>query len=203
MRGRQATLRPTSRPTSRCVLKHRRAQRRRGPVLTPGYLVSLARLTGLLGLLVFAARVPSTSAQSPEPDSALRRLVLHQDTLLFAAFNSCDTLALAQFFASDIEFYHDKAGLTVGRRLTLAPVNERCRQSAQGETPSLTRERLPADDAVYPIPGFGAMQLGRHRFTQGPFRGQAGSSAVFGFAHVWRYRDSTWQLVRVLSYDHH
>jgi hypothetical protein len=128
--------------------------------------------------------------------------VLRQDSLLFAAFNVCDTLALGRFFASDLEFFHDQTGLTVGRHSNVAPIADRCRRIARGEAPPLRRDRLPEADAVYPIPGLGAMQLGRHRFTQGPFRGEPPSSAVFGFAEVWQYRDSTWQLTRVLSFAH-
>jgi Domain of unknown function (DUF4440) len=165
--------------------------------------VHLVCFATVFGLVALSPSLPCASAQAPAADSTLARVVLREDRLLFAAFNSCDTLALARFFAVDIEFYHDKAGLTVGRQATLAAINERCRQMAQGEAPSLTRTRLLANDAVYPIPGFGAMQLGRHRFDQGAFRGQSTTSAVFGFAHVWIHRDSTWQLSRVLSYDHH
>lgn len=156
---------------------------------------------GLFGLLTLVISPSAVSAQTP--DSTLAQVILRQDTLLFAAFNACDTLALARFFDPTIEFYHDKGGLTVGPRQTLAAVNERCRQVARGEASSLLRERLPAEDAIYPVPGFGAMQIGRHRFVQGAFRGQAASSAEFGFAHVWVHHDSTWQLIRVLSYDHH
>ena len=159
---------------------------------------------GLLSLaLALAASRPTASAQSPPSDSVLVRTILRQDSLLFSAFNTCDTIALAGFFTSDIEFYHDEGGLTVGRQQTLAAINDRCRQIAHGQTAPLTRERLPESDAVYPVPGFGAMQLGRHRFFRLAFRCQSATSATFGFAQVWAYRDSTWQLRRVLSYDHH
>ena len=36
------------------------------------------------------------------------------DAHFWAAYNACDTPALAQFFTRDVEFYHDKGGPTVG-----------------------------------------------------------------------------------------
>jgi len=36
------------------------------------------------------------------------------DSLVFAAFNTCDTISYRKFFKDDLEFYHDLGGLTVG-----------------------------------------------------------------------------------------
>lgn len=162
----------------------------------------LTRVAAVFGLLALAAPTAGR-AQAAGADTGLTHAILRADTLLFNAFNSCDTLALARYFADDVEFYHDKGGLTVGPAATLVNINDRCRRIAAGTAPTLTRVRLPDYDAIYPVPGFGAMQIGRHRFTNGAFGGDPAASADFGFAEVWVRRDSTWQLRRVLSYDHH
>ena len=154
-------------------------------------------------LLFLALAAPEVAvSQAAGPDTTLEREIMVQDSALFAAFNRCDTLALARYFAPDLEFYHDKTGLTRGTGKNVAPIADRCRRIAAGTAPTLKRALLPEETAVYPVPGAGAMQVGRHRFTQGAFEGQPPSSAVFGFLMLWERRGSAWQLTRIFSYDH-
>lgn len=119
------------------------------------------------------------------------------DSVLFdASFASCDATKANAIFTDDVEFYHDQTGLTVGeqvrdntRRLTAS-----CRRS-QG----VTRTLIPGSLRIYPVEGYGAVQMGVHRFDE---RG-ADSSTLTRFVHVWRLENGTWRLARVLSLDHH
>jgi hypothetical protein len=155
----------------------------------------------LLILLAVSPVAVRLSAQQASTDS-LTTIILRQDSLLFAAFNGCDTTAFARFFAPDVEFYHDKTGLTRGREANVALIAARCRDTAAGKAPRLHRTLVPGSVEVYPVPGIGAMQIGRHRFEQIQPGASAPSWAEFGFLHVWRLSSAGWELIRIMSYGH-
>jgi len=127
-------------------------------------------------------------------ETPLEKEIAEQDAAMFAAFNAHDAAKLMTFFADDLEFFHDKDG-----RLTRANV-------AEGLTRVLTnngdlrRELVPGTLEVYPVPGYGAMELGVHRFCHTENGKQ--DCGVFRFAHVWQKKDGRWRVTQVLSYDH-
>jgi len=155
----------------------------------------------LASILLLVLRSAAAAQAAPGSDS-LSPIILQQDSLLFAAFNSCDTTTFARFFALDVEFYHDKTGLTRGRDANVALIAARCRDTAAGRAPRLHRTLVPGSVEVFPVPGFGAMQVGRHRFEQLQPGDSAPSSAEFGFLHVWKRGAGGWELVRIMSYGH-
>jgi ketosteroid isomerase-like protein len=53
---------------------------------------------------------------------------------------------------------------------------------------------------VYPIPGYGAMEIGQHRFTHTE-NGKT-ETADFKFVHVWKKAGGQWRVTRVVSYGH-
>ena len=53
---------------------------------------------------------------------------------------------------------------------------------------------------IYPIPGYGAIQIGKHRFCH--TENGKPDCGTFSFTHVWRKTGERWQLVRVVSYGH-
>lgn len=140
---------------------------------------------------------------SPPPDGtdglragALFDALVQMDGLLFdASFASCDAAKANAIFADDVEFYHDQTGLAVG---------EQVRENTRRLTASCPRDRgvkrsiVPGSLRVYPIAGYGAVQVGVHRFDE---RG-ATTSTLARFVNVWRYQDGRWRLARVLSLDH-
>ena len=74
-------------------------------------------------LLVFLLSPGLANAQakdkSPAPDALYER-VSALDAALFAAYNKCDIDKVGTFFAEDLEFYHEKGGLTLTRDAILA-----------------------------------------------------------------------------------
>jgi hypothetical protein len=118
------------------------------------------------------------------------------DHALFeASFVTCDATKANAIFADDVEFYHDQTGLAVG---------EQVRENTRRLTASCPRDRgvrrtvIPGSLRVYPIQGYGAVQIGMHRFDE---RG-ASTSSLARFISVWRFQDGRWRLARVLSVDH-
>ncbi len=49
--------------------------------------------------------------QKPVVDSTLYKIIAHQDSILFNAFNSQDLETMKKIFSEDSEFFHDKGGL--------------------------------------------------------------------------------------------
>jgi hypothetical protein len=133
--------------------------------------------------------------QQPVPHAAnqLFANVAALDKQLFDAYNSCDLATMGKLVADDLEFYHDKTGLSVGKATFLDAIkNNICGK--------VHRELLPGTLEVYPLAHYGAVEIGMHRFTHptNPSDGVGQGK----FITIWRYRDGAWQLTRAISYDH-
>lgn len=122
---------------------------------------------------------------------ALFDALAQRDHELFdAAFVRCDAPRFRALFTEDAEFYHDRTGLASGEA---ARTMRSCPRD-QG----VTRTLVPGSLEVYPLQGWGAIQMGRHRFSRA---GELGSEEA-QFVHVWKQEQETWRLARVLSFDH-
>lgn len=118
------------------------------------------------------------------------------DKALFdASFVLCDAAKANAIFTEDVEFYHDKDGLSSGEQVR--ENTRRLTASCPGKH-GVTRTIVPGSLRVYPIQGYGAAQVGVHRFDE---RGAA-TSTLARFVSVWRLQDKTWRLARILSLDH-
>ncbi|AQR72356.1 nuclear transport factor 2 family protein [Sphingomonas sp. LM7] len=144
----------------------------------------------LLGLPAAAA-----AQQAPADEAAVRAA----DTSFWAAFNACDAKTMDRFFTDDVEFYHDRTGLTAGRAVVVASlINGPC------GTPGLhvRREGVARTLRYDPVPRTGAILTGEHRFyaKQGAASEQLDGQA--SFANIWVRDGSGWKMRRVLSYAH-
>jgi Domain of unknown function (DUF4440) len=95
---------------------------------------------------------------------------------------------------TNVEFYHDQGGVTLGR----AALVESVKKNICGTT---TRELLPDTLQIYYMKGYGAIEMGVHRFHH-PGHPEIGDGEG-KFVHLWQYKDGAWKVTRVLSYDHH
>lgn len=159
------------------------------------------RLIACLAGLAFAASfVPPTAAAGP--GDAETPAVLSLDNQFWTAYNACDTSAFRQFFTPDVEFYHDKGGMTVGADALVASL----KSGVCGGGNRLRREAVEGTVRVYLLRKqdeiYGAVVAGDHRFyvrePDKPERldGQA------KFTTVWLIKDAGWKMGRILSYDH-
>jgi uncharacterized protein DUF4440 len=118
------------------------------------------------------------------------------DSAVFDAFNRCSSPEQLQkhasFFAPDVEFYHDKGGVTWTREAMIANT----RRNVCG---NFRRELVAGTLRVYPIKDFGAIEQGSHKFCQ---FATGKCDGLAEFVIVWRYRNASWQITRVLSYAH-
>src|SRR6266699_4840004 len=165
----------------------------------------LASLRTMLLLPLLALGVAPASAQtSLEPVPALAdiksqeelaKAVAVLDAALFDSYNRCDLAKFASFLAEDVEFYHDQGGVTLGR----AALTESVKNNICGQT---TRELVPGTMQVYYMKGYGALEVGIHRFHHPGHEDTIGVGEG-KFIHLWPYKDGAWKITRVISYDHH
>ena len=117
------------------------------------------------------------------------------DKQVFDAVDRCDMKTEASFWAEDAEFYHDKNGLLAGGpQIVEAIKNNLCGK--------VKRELVPGTLEVYPLAGYGAVEIGVHRFLH-PWEQDHGAVGEAKFIHIWRHKDGTWKITRVISIDHH
>lgn len=150
--------------------------------------ITAGRAAAVALLLVIAA--PGLAQDSPRSGPLFDALEKMDAQLFEAAFVTCDQETFRKLFTDDAEFYHDRTGASFGE-------DARTMKSCPREQ-GVTRELIPDSLEVYPISDWGAVQIGRHRFTR---RGEPGAE-VAQFVHLWKRDASGWRLARVLSFDH-
>jgi hypothetical protein len=160
------------------------------------------RMVSMCGLVLMLAHAPLLRAQAvPGLEGGLDAGPLfdelaHMDSEVFeASFVSCDAAKANAIFADDVEFYHDKDGLSSGEQVR---ENTRRLTASCPREHGVTRTIVPGSLRVFPIEGYGAVQVGVHRFDE---RGAA-TSTLARFVSVWRKQDGKWRLARILSLDH-
>jgi ketosteroid isomerase-like protein len=148
-------------------------------------------------LVVFIALPVAATAQSPQKPAAeasLRQTVQSLDTRLFDAYNQCDIPALSSLVSDDLEFYHDKTGLSVGKAKFLSNTKQYICGKVQ-------RTLVASSLEVYPLEGYGAVEMGVHRFHH-PDQSADDVAGEAKFVMLWQNTNGVWKLARVISYDH-
>lgn len=161
---------------------------------------NLVIITGIcISVLLVACSAAKTNnkvaAKKLPVDKALYDSVLYMDSVLFNAFNTCQLEKFNNFFATDLEFYHDKGGLT-NYAHTVDFMKTTCER-----TWKVRRELVPDSSEVYPISNYGAVQIGSHRFYNTE-KGPEILGGTFKFIHLWQIRNGQWKITRIISYDH-
>src|SRR5215510_4694046 len=154
-------------------------------------MTKLTLSTSFYFLTVCCMQSQAQDGYKYEPQSKeLYNVIVHMDSLYFNAYNSCDMETQARIYADSIEFYHDKGGLTTSKHALLDAIkNNICGK--------VTRELVPGSIEVYPIAGFGAVEIGLHRFinhAEGDSRSKPDKFIV-----VWQQKNDQWQITRVIS----
>lgn len=146
----------------------------------------------LIAIIVFGA----ANAQQPNQkhqDKELFATILKLDSAWFAAFNK-DLTVFSSYIDSTLEFYHDGSGLT------FYADNIAAFERVKKNVPDLRRELLKETMEVYPIPGYGAVQIAQHRFCH--MENGKLDCGVFKFIHTWKKTDKGWKVTRIISVDH-
>lgn len=154
---------------------------------------TLKFITALLIAIVVIGAAHAQEPNQKHQDKELFATILKLDSTWFSYFNK-DLVAFGSFIDSSLEFYHDKTGLTFYAD-NIAAFNR-----IKTNVPDLKRELLPETMEVYPIPGYGAVQIAQHRFCHTE-NGKM-DCGVFKFIHTWKKTADGWKVTRIISVDH-
>ena len=145
-------------------------------------------------LTLFVSRAEAQARQSIPSQKDLYNVIASLDTALFDSYNRCDLEKFSGFFWDNLEFYHDQDGVILGKkRLT-----ESIRKNICGG--DVRRELVPGTLEVYRMDGYGAVEIGVHRFYHPKSNGPIGEGK---FINLWQHKDGAWKIARVISFDHH
>lgn len=153
----------------------------------------------MIPLLLAAAAAVALPAEAE-----MTAQILARDAELFDVyFNRCEPDRMRTMVTPDVEFYHDKGGV-IARDATalVADYEKSCREKQKPDAWRSRRELVPGSAKIYPVPGFGAIEDGDHRFYE---RRGEGPEKLVGEAHftiVWALTPEGWKMSRTLSYAH-
>lgn len=166
-----------------------------GYVLKKSFIAT--KIVGLMTLICAAHCGAQTvpALQDIKSQAELEKTITALDAAVFDAYNRCELEKFANLFVEDVEFYHDQGGVTLGR----AALTDSVKRNICGK---VTRELVPGTLQVYPMKGFGAVELGVHRFHH-PGHEDTEAVGEGRFIHLWQYKGGAWRITRVVSYDHH
>lgn len=122
--------------------------------------------------------------------------IAHMDSVMFNAFNAHDLEKLKSVFSEDLEFYHDKGGLT-GYTQTMENFQKLFENN---KTTGLRRDLVKGSLEVYPIKDYGAIESCLHRFCH--LENGKNDCGTFKNVMVWQLKNGQWKVTRVISYDH-
>src|SRR3979490_3066960 len=152
-----------------------------------GVSMNLKRSLHLFLLILLVLSSMTADAQSVTQPDPLFMTIQSLDTKLFDAYNHCDLTTLGAMVSDDLEFYHDQTGLSVGKGPFLAAI----KQNICGK---VERTLLPDTLEVYPLKGYGAVEIGIHRFHH-PGRPEDGAGDA-KFVTLWQNKDGAWKGTR-------
>jgi hypothetical protein len=153
---------------------------------------ALVLMVALGGAVVRGGAQTVPSLDEIKSDAELTKAITTLDKELFDAYNTCNIEKLSTLVVDDLEFYHDKTGLAVGKQVFLDAIkNNICGK--------VTRQLVSGSLEVYPLHGYGAVEIGTHRFYHPGMEGPAGEAK---FVTLWQYKDGAWKVSRVISYNH-
>jgi ketosteroid isomerase-like protein len=112
------------------------------------------------------------------------------DKTYFDAYNSCDMATQADLYDEDLEFFHDKGGLSTSKEELLQALEKNiCHK--------VTRTLLEGSIEVYPINNYGAIEIGYHKFYNNEEPDAISNPSKF--IVIWKKGTEKWTITKVIS----
>ncbi len=157
--------------------------------------------TGLFILILFASSLKAIAQTELEK---LTATILHLDSAFWNAYNNCDTAQFKNFVTDNVEFYHDKGGITTGAASLIESLDKNICGKA---TYHLRREAVAGTVKVYPMQKdseiYGALISGEHVFYITENGKPEYLDGDANFTQLWLLKNGAWKMARILSYNHH
>jgi Domain of unknown function (DUF4440) len=149
------------------------------------------------------ALVFTKSSYAQDTEQKIMKHILHKDSLFWQSYNRCDTSGYDQFFSNDVEFYHDKGGITLGAdNMALSLKKNLCSNSDF----RIRREEVKGTVKVFTLQNngviYGVILSGEHFFYISEKGKTERLDGRAKFTHLWLLKDGVWKMTRILSYDH-
>lgn len=121
------------------------------------------------------------------------------DARYWQTFNACDLTAMDGLFTEDVEFYHDKTGLTSSKAAVIDSLRKGPCADPQMQ---LRREQVEGSLRFHPLAGGYALLSGMHRFYAREAAKPERLDGQAEFTNLWQSVDGHWRMRRVFSYAH-
>jgi ketosteroid isomerase-like protein len=131
------------------------------------------------------------------PHNQLVAEIREADRQVFDAFQMCDLSQYGSFLSDDLEFYQDNIGVR-NRSQILDSMKNRCDEGIR-----LSRKLDETTLVINSVPGYDAVEAGTHRIYSIQPGGSEHLDATVRFTLIWTKKTGKWQLLRVVSFDHH
>lgn len=123
-------------------------------------------------------------------DLELHQQIAKMDSIYFNAYNTCDLKTQANIYSENLEFFHDKGGLSTSKKELLKSLEKNiCNK--------VTRTLIKGSIEVYPIHNYGAVQIGYHKFFN-KLEPKA-KSTPSKFIIIWKNIKENWKITKVIS----
>ncbi len=158
----------------------------------------------MLSFIGFLMAFGTASAQV-DKNSELFKMLKAKDSILFKiGFNKCEVEKSAALMFDDLEFYHDKGGITNSKEEFVKTMkNGICREN---NPEKVYRFLVEESLEVFPMYNngklYGALQNGKHFFSTDKNMTYNKTDNYALFSHLWIIENDKWKLKRVLSYNH-
>lgn len=153
-------------------------------------------------IMLLASLSAKLNAQTEQ--EKLTDTILHLDSAFWKAYNNCDTAHFIDFITDDIEFYHDKGGVTWDAKSLIDALDKNICGNPNSR---LRREAVAGTVRVYPMQNggqiYGAIISGEHDFFLTEKGKPEYHSGRANFTQLWMLKDGVWKMTRILSYNHH
>ncbi|HEX7916395.1 DUF4440 domain-containing protein [Rudaea sp.] len=150
-------------------------------------------------LAFFALSLATTTVCAETPPADVEAAVRAADEAFWKTYNTCDLATAGDYLTVDIEFYHDKGGLTKSRAELVDSIKKNiCGNPDQ----RVRREAVAGSVQFYPMAGNRALLIGDHRFYITEPDKPEYLTGQAKFDDLWEYVDGRWRMSRVFSYSH-
>jgi len=143
-------------------------------------------------------------AQTENEDQKTIATIHRLDSLFWVAYNQCDLPGMQKYVADDVEFFHDKGGITMGGAALIESIKKGL---CSNDSFRLRRAEVKGTVKIFPLHKngtevYGAIISGQHHFYHNILGKPETLEGLARFMQLWILKDGTWKMARILSYDH-
>ena len=156
------------------------------------------------GLYIIVLAVCSATVCAQTEQQKLTATIIRLDSAFWNVYNHCDITQFINYLTDDVEFYHDKGGITIGATALIKSLDKNLCSNTNYH---LRREAVAGTVKVYPMQNgneiYGAIISGEHVFYITENGKPEYLDGDANFTQLWLLNNGIWKMARILSYNHH